>query len=101
MEPLQRISCPACAARLKMAEVPPGKMLRCPKCGEAFTPEIFPNQSYSSKPAAPVSKFRISPAWLIPGALVVAIAVGGTLFVRRSNNTRPPAEGGVNNPEPP
>src|SRR5262249_61344713 len=32
-----RLSCPSCAATLKTAQpLPPGKVVKCPKCGTAF-----------------------------------------------------------------
>jgi predicted Zn finger-like uncharacterized protein len=46
----QHVRCPLCQARLKLAAPPPpGKAIRCPKCGTAFRPQPSPGAGGQTK----------------------------------------------------
>jgi Domain of Unknown Function (DUF1080) len=78
MNTLQKLSCPACGAKLKLPEVRPGKKVRCPKCQRACYYEVFadPIAASASEPSFTELPSRVMPA----GELVVRESTIGRVF---------------------
>jgi predicted Zn finger-like uncharacterized protein len=68
--PITRITCPSCAAALRLAHAPaPGKKIKCPNCGEVFAPD-------SAAGERPGKVRRAPPLQSVPDAEDERVAAG-------------------------
>lgn len=78
-----RVSCPFCNAAVPLAEIPPGRRVPCPRCGETFPVKGEVGESAGPAPSLngePVPPPPAAPGWSLRSLAAVGGAVGLVLF---------------------